>query len=63
MNEPTLTCMLIICACILAFIGMVLLLFKEINDEVEKNRQEYIEKRRKEHEAWLAIFDKPKELG
>jgi hypothetical protein len=45
----------------LAYIGSVLLLFKVIDDEVEKNRQEYIEKRRKEHEAWLAIFDKYKE--
>lgn len=63
MNEPTLTCMLIICACMLAYIGSVLLLFKVIDDEVKKDRQEYIEKRRKEHEAWLTIFDEYKERG
>ena len=57
MNEPTITCSLIISFCMLLYIGVVAYIFKDINDyEIEK-RNKYIEERKKEHEAWMSLFD------
>ena len=63
MNEPTITCMLIISFCMLLYIGVVCYLFKVINDyEIEKRRK-YIEKREKKHEAWMSRWDNIKVHG
>ena len=63
MNEPTITCMLIISFCMLLYIGVVCYLFKVINDNEMEKRRKYIEERKREHEAWMAIFDSIKVRG
>ena len=63
MNEPTLTCMLIISSCVLLYIGLVLYLFKVINDNEKEKRRKYIEEREREHEAWMSFFDDLKVRG
>lgn len=63
MNEPTITCSLIISFCMLLYIGAVAYIFKVINDyEIEK-RHKYIEEREKVHEAWMSLFDDIKARG
>ena len=63
MNEPTITCMLIISSCMLLYIGVVVLLFKVINDNEKEKRRKYIEEREREHEAWMSLFDDLKVRG
>ena len=63
MNEPTITCMLIISSCMLLYIGVVVLLFKVINDIEEEKRRKYIEERKRIHEAWMSLFDDLKVRG
>ena len=43
MNEPTITCMLIISSCMLLYIRVVYYLFKVINDNEKEKRRKYIE--------------------
>lgn len=57
MNEPTITCMLIISFCMLLYIGVVVFLFKVINDNEKEKRRRYIEERKREHEDWMSLFD------
>lgn len=63
MNEPTITCMLIISFCMLLYIGAVVFLFKVINDNEKEKRRKYIEEREKVHEAWMSLFDDHKVRG
>ncbi len=63
MNEPTMTCMLIISFCVLLYIGALAYLFKVINDNEKEKRRKYIEEREKIHEAWMALFDDNKTRG
>ena len=63
MNEPTITCMLIISFCMLLYIGVVCYLFKVIDDNEKEKRRKYIEEREREHEVWMSIFDNIKVRG
>lgn len=57
MNEPTITCMLIISFCMLLYIGVVAYLFKIINDNEKEKRRKYIEERERMHEVWMSLFN------
>lgn len=63
MNEPTITCMLIISFCMLLYTRVVVYLFKVINDNEKEKRRKYIEEREREHEAWMSLFDDLKVRG
>lgn len=63
MNEPTITCMLIISFCILLYIRVVVYLFKVIDDNEKEKRRKYIEECEREHEAWMTLFDDLKVRG
>jgi len=63
MNEPTLACSLIISSCMLLYIGVVVFIFKVINDIENEKRRKYIEEREREHEAWMSLFDDLKARG
>jgi hypothetical protein len=47
----------------LLYIGVVCYLFKVINDNEMEKRRKYIEERKREHEAWMSIFDNIKVYG
>jgi hypothetical protein len=47
----------------LLYIGVVVFIFKVINDIENEKRRKYIEEREREHEAWMSLFDDLKARG